>query len=195
MLISLLILSCSYRLQAQNLGQNIQKLLQRIWDKTRCYYGKFGEHVGKPVNVMRTHLEFMETTKILKTQHCPQSPKENKNGPLVHDGSPHWLPRIFIPIFFLYHFGPRLMAGTPIVRIKSNVHEHAISLGQNGKEQWQAKKLLMANMHPRGPCYILLGRVGVLDLCCFLCVPTLLVLSYNLQRHCGNSFYGRGGIE
>ncbi len=77
------------------------EVLQRIWDKTRRYYQKIGEHVGKPVNVMRTHLEFMKTTKILKTQHCPQSPKEKKeNGPLVHDDSlTHWLPTNFYAYF------------------------------------------------------------------------------------------------
>ncbi len=112
------------------------------------------------MNVMRTHLEFMETTKILKTQHCPQSPKENKNGPLVHDGSPHWLPRIFIPIFFLYHFGPRLMAGTPIVRIKSNVHEHAISLGQKWQRTMVGKKTSHGQHAPKGSMLYSFGEGG-----------------------------------
>jgi hypothetical protein len=66
----------------------------------------------------------------------PTIPKGKKIGPLVHDGSPYWPPRISMPIFVIYHFGPRLMAGTPTVRIKPNFHGHAISLGQNGKEHW-----------------------------------------------------------
>jgi hypothetical protein len=61
------------------------------------------EHIGNPLGIWCEHIG---------NNHNPDPPQKEEKAPCVHASSPHWLPIISVATCVLYHFGPRLMAGT-----------------------------------------------------------------------------------